>query len=498
MPWKRKEEKKDASLFDVDVKAKRIEGVETLKASRLAALALEHCRDILAACPQRMAGSASSRTAAHMIRDILADQSDDCVITSVRCDERGYMGCLRLIAICAPVMLLLCWTGLPSIALLVALLSSLYLWNVFFLCRPTRRILERRVDMTNVHATIEPEGEVRHTIVFSAHHDSARMMNVPPGDRNAMLLSLYAPTIEPEGEVRHTIVFSAHHDSARMMNVPPGDRNAMLLSLYAPLVHFIVLTMTSLSLFVSEVFSGELLRFNLPPLSMGVLLALLTVSAPLHWKLFTLVGAQCSPGAGDNLVSCAILCTLARYFHWRKESGHGLADTLLVFASFDGEECGLCGSNAWYGSHRDLCRDAVVLNIDSPLRSSDLVVLTKDVNGLVDLSSSLASEVCQVAGSMGYDVRTGSLPLMGGASDAASAARAGLEAVTLMGIPLSGAASDIIHTKEDTLDKLDQHTLEEVVSICIKFVESRAVSREDTEAAKAPALQDHSRRFSLR
>ena len=173
-------------------------------------------------------------------------------------------------------------------------------------------------------------------------------------------------------------------------------------------------------------------------------------------------------------------------------------DTRLVFASFDGEECGLCGSNAWYGSHRDLCRDAVVLNIDSPLRSSDLVVLTKDVNGLVDLSSSLASEVCQVAGSMGYEVRTGSLPLMGGASDAASAARAGLEAVTLMGIPLSGAASDIIHTKEDTLDKLDQHTLEEVVSICIKFVESRAGSREDTEDAKAPALQDQSRRFSLR
>lgn len=457
MPWKRKEEKKDSSLFDVDVKAKRIEGVETLKASRLAALALEHCRDILAACPQRMAGSASSRTAAHMIRDILADQSDDCVITSVRCDERGYMGCLRLIAIGAPVMLILCWIGFPSIALLVSILSSLYLWNVFFLCRPTRRILERKVDMTNVHATIEPEGEVRHTIVFSAHHDSARMMNVPPGDRNAMLLSLYAP-----------------------------------------LVHFIVLTMTSLSLFVSEVFSGDLLRFNLPPLSMGVLLALLTISAPLHWRLFTLVGGQCSPGAGDNLVSCAILCTLARYFHWRKESGHGLADTRLVFASFDGEECGLCGSNAWYGSHRDLCRDAVVLNIDSPLRASDLVVLTKDVNGLVYLSSSLAGEVCQVAGSMGYEVRTGSLPLMGGASDAASAARAGLEAVTLMGIPLSGAASDIIHTKEDTLDKLDQHTLEEVVSICIKFVESRAGSREDTEDAKAPALQDLSRRFSLR
>ena len=99
---------------------------------------------------------------------------------------------------------------------------------------------------------------------------------------------------------------------------------------------------------------------------------------------------------------------------------------------------------------------------------------------------------------MGYEVRTGSLPLMGGASDAASAARAGLEAVTLMGIPLSGAASDVIHTKEDTLDKLDQHTLEEVVSICIKFVESRAVPREDAEGAKAPALQDQSRRFSLR
>ena len=98
---------------------------------------------------------------------------------------------------------------------------------------------------------------------------------------------------------------------------------------------------------------------------------------------------------------------------------------------------------------------------------------------------------------MGYKVKTGSLSLFSGATDAASAARAGLEATTLMGIPLSGAGSGIIHTMDDNLSVLDRKSVEEAVSICIKLVERRAV-RDEIQEEKSGKLSDESVRFTLR
>ena len=50
----------------------------------------------------------------------------------------------------------------------------------------------------------------------------------------------------------------------------------------------------------------------------------------------------------------------------------------------------------------------MTINIDCPLRSQDMSFLTKDVNGFVPLSSSLASEAAAIAASMGYEVKVGS------------------------------------------------------------------------------------------
>ena len=119
--------------------------------------------------------------------------------------------------------------------------------------------------------------------------------------------------------------------------------------------------------------------------------------------------------------------------------------------------------------------------------------LTKDVNGFVPLSSSLASEAAATAASMGYEVKVGALSVFSGATDAASAQRAGVEATTLMGISLSGRDS-VIHTDADTVANLDRKTIEEVISICIKIVETRGRSKVKEEV-RPTALEDKSRKF---
>lgn len=451
LPWMQKKVQKK-ELFEEDRKARKVEGMESLKASRLASISLEKCQELVSSFPERKAGSEETRKCARRLLEFFSPYSDDCIITSEKASCSGYYGVFRLISSSAVAMLVFSWIGFPSVSLLCALLTVLFSVNEFFLCKGKNKSFLSFSDLTNVHALINPEGDAEKTVIFSAHHDSAPAMNVPANDRNSLIFSMYLP-----------------------------------------LIHFILLCLTVFCYTVSDVIEGKFLSFNLPPLAIGIFLVILTLSSPLYYRLFTLVSSHYVPGAGDNLISSCILTELAHYFHWKKENGEGLEDTRLVFASFDGEECGLKGSAAWYDSHRDLCRNAVNINIDCPIRSQDMSFLTKDVNGFVPLSSSLASEAAAIAASMGYEVKVGSLSVFSGATDAASAQRAGVDATTLMGVSLSGRDS-VIHTDDDTVANLDRKTIEEVISICIKIVETIGRSKVKEEV-RPTALEDKSRKF---
>lgn len=451
---RKKEEKSE--LFKVDLKAKKIEGLETLKASRLASLAIDRCTEIFNSTGARPAGSEEGAKAASMLLSAFNASSDGAHADTFSADTSSYWAVFRILPAASVAMLVLCLVGFPSISLVLAVLSVIFCLKSFLLCNEVRGTLKKK-ELVNVWATIEPEGDVEETVCFTSHHDSAPMFRQVEG------------------------IFGS-----------------LVFSVYLPIVHFIVLSLSSLVLFVTEIFTGELLSFNLPPLSMLILLILLLLSFPVYLKMFTLVTKDHSPGVGDNLISGCILTELAHYFWWKKSNGRGLKNTRLVFASFDGEECGLVGSREWYREHEDILANARVINLDCPLRCSDFTFLTKDVNGFQPLSSSLASLCSQSAKSMGYEVKVGSLSVLSGATDAASAARSGHEATTLMGIPLSGAGSGVIHTPDDNLSVLDRRAVEEAISICIKIVEQNFSASETKAEPKPLSLADEGRKFTLR
>lgn len=454
-PFSRKKET-ETELFATAKKSQSVRNAGVLKSSALASAAMQRCAQIISRCPERKAGSEESRQAARMLHEAFSDVSDDCVITSFRSNEGRYSSIFRLISAASVLMTVLCWLDLSFFALVTAAIVSFITVHDYMLCLKNNDSRARGSDFTNVHAVIEPEEDAESTIIFTSHHDSARMLS-----------------------------------SGR------GEGNSLIMSLHVPLVHFIVLALASFCLFVNDLFSGGALRLNLPPLSMGILLALLTLCLPFQWKLFNLVTDECSPGAGDNLISSCILTETAHYFKWRKDNEHGLKNIRLVFASFDGEECGLKGSEDWYRRYAGLCRNASVINLDCPLRLQDLCYITKDVNGFVPLSGELAAELAQASEMMGYKSRTGSLSLFSGATDAASAARAGLKAVTLMCMMPGGPGSDVIHTTDDTLENLDKKTVEAVISICIKFVLNRAGAEENVEERRPSALEDTARKLTI-
>ncbi|MGN0906199.1 MAG: M28 family peptidase [Bullifex sp.] len=430
------------------------EDLDTLKANRLADSAYELTGRIAGETGERKAGSEATRKCARLLLEELRKYCDDSLITSFRSSEASYGGVLKLIAVCTPLILFLDFLGCNILSLLLFVFTVFLFVKEYLLCDGPERQIFRASDMTNVHGSIEPDGTCTDTIVFTSHHDAAPLYGIRKNDRMKLFLSLHLP-----------------------------------------LIHYGITGLVTVSGLIADIFTGELFSVNLPPVSIIVLLVLLAGTAFIYLWLWRLISDKYSPGIGDNLVSACALTQLARYFSWKKVIGEGFAGTRLVFASFDGEECGLKGSRWWFSHHKEQLVNPVVINLDSLCSSSDLTFLTKDVNGFTDLSATLAAELSRIADRMGYPSKVGAMPLFSGATDAASAARAGIESVTVTAVPMDGSTS-VIHTEDDTLEHVERKALEEVISVCIRFAEERSSVRVKV-SEPVPALENPEKRLQI-
>ncbi len=451
MFWPFRKKKEKPVIFEAK---KGNEDLDTLKANRLADAAYEMTGKIAADTGERKAGSEETRKCARILLEELRRYCDDALITSFRSSEASYNGVLKLMCVCSPLLLILDFFGCNVIALVLFAFTVFLFISEYLICNGPKKQFFRVCDMTNVHGVIEPSGECTETIVFCAHHDAAPLYGIKKDDRKKLFLSLHLP-----------------------------------------LIHYSIIGLVTIAGLIADIFMGELFSVNLPSPVVIVLLVIQLLTLFVYFWLWKLISDKYSPGIGDNLVSSCVLTQLARYFSWKKRSGEGFASTRLIFASFDGEECGLKGSARWFSHHREQLVNPVVINLDSLCSSSDLTFLTKDVNGLVQLSAPLAAELSRIADRMGYPSKVGAMPLFSGATDAASAAREGFEAVTVTAVPLDGASS-VIHTEDDTLEHVERKVLEEVISVCIRFAEERGTIVPPS-AEKVLALENSEKRLQI-
>jgi Zn-dependent M28 family amino/carboxypeptidase len=163
---------------------------------------------------------------------------------------------------------------------------------------------------------------------------------------------------------------------------------------------------------------------------------------------------------------------LARYFHWKRSCNAPLANTRLVFCSFDAEEMGLRGSRAWYEQNGLNFESALVLNFDSMYHSDKLTFLERDVNGHQPLDAPLARRCAEIAQSMGYAATCESIPRLSGGTDAAEASRANLRACTLTSVGWDDRTKPAVyHTEDDTVASIDPKSVEMALSVAIRLVE---------------------------
>lgn len=410
-------------------------GMESLKAGKLAKFALDRTAGLISEFGPRVAGSEAARNCAQRLKEDLAYFCDTTESQEFPMRPGAFTGWLKIAVVVYPVVLLLLWVGMPICA---TTLCGVFIFLVFseFICyKPWGEQYYPEEHGCNIHGVMEPAEDVRQTVIFSGHHDSARLYRYNKLDKKDYFLKV---------------------------GVPFG-----LLSL--------VCVVAPLQLF-TELFTGRFFRLGLPPVLFIVLLSLLTIGFPLILPLWRFMGDDVSPGAGDNLISSCMSVELARFYASRRHRSEPLKHTRLIFASFDAEEVGLRGSRQWFSQNSDLYRDTIGngwhFNFDCPYYVDDLTFLVRDVNGTVKLSQQMATGCVEIAKSMGYKAKSQSLPLFAGGTDAAEGARAGLHAVTLTAMPWDDVSKPAVyHTPQDLPEAIQPDVIEEAISIAIKFVD---------------------------
>ncbi len=421
-----------APVLDPSQEAHRTQKVETLKAGRLAGLALGFTASLIDRFGARLAGSEAARNVAQEIGSSYAPFCDNVGQSTVFFDTRAHRLPLEIAVYVYPLMGVLLLLGLPYLGLLIFCFFLWYAGSELYFYKPMKLPFKKKTEEgCNVHAILEPKDTVRHTVVFTSHHDSAPLFTY-----NSL------------------------------------DRFSYLRMVAFPVALFLLSGIVCLVQTLSELFDRVLMLPNRSSLGMMLLQLLLLASTPMVRKLRSFFSKEGSPGAGDNLVSVGMTVQLARYFHWKKSCNTPLDHTRLVFCSFDGEEIGLRGSKAWFSEHAPTLIDPIVLNFDSVYYPDRLTFLERDVNGTVPLSSRLARRCVHIARSMGYEAESESIPRLSGGTDAAMASRNGLEACTLTAVAWDDHSKpSVYHTKDDVVSAIDPKAVEMALSVGIRLVE---------------------------
>jgi hypothetical protein len=106
--------------------------------------------------------------------------------------------------------------------------------------------------------------------------------------------------------------------------------------------------------------------------------------------------------------------------------------------------------------------------MDSIYRLQDLCFLKSEINGTVPLDEKLEQKCMGIAESLGYKIPSMQMPFGGGSTDAAEFAKAGIPALSIIGLDTTFTSGDVpYHTNFDTVDKIEP----EAVLACMQIAE---------------------------
>ncbi|MBR3816165.1 MAG: M20/M25/M40 family metallo-hydrolase [Clostridia bacterium] len=173
-------------------------------------------------------------------------------------------------------------------------------------------------------------------------------------------------------------------------------------------------------------------------------------------------------GANDNLTGCYMGMAILKML---KDEGIEFENTEIGVVLTGSEEAGLRGAKAWAGKHRDEFNDVptFVFSYDTIAQSEQLMVNYRDLNSTVKVDKDVSDLFMEACAELDIPVKKGFVPPLGGATDSAAFAQAGMRATGITA--LNHALPDFYHTRLDTPDALNADCLAKCFAASVKALE---------------------------
>jgi hypothetical protein len=406
---------------------------------------LDLTRRLLQQHSDRVAGTSQCLKAAGSIASLLRKHCDRVDEEHFKFHPESFWNLGRIISVsyCISALCFLAGGSLAYVSLLVSLLGLYYGVTLYIFFGSSLDFLFPRAEGCNVAGVINPSGQVTQQVYLVAHHDSPYVFTFLLG-----------------------------------WQMLAGTRILLTIVAYVFLCVAAFAASTSALLDIPDLIPRTI---SITGLGIGLIFTI---------PVFFLITRRPSPGAGDNLNSCAMVIKTAEHFANEKRNGRPLTGTRLVFLTTDGEEVGQRGATAYAERHKtDLLNlPTVVLNLESVFKLQDLAILTRDTNCMLPLSKSMVKECRGIAAQLGYSLRGISLPVGGGGTDAASFARVGVEATSIIGIATALFNTGLVyHTPFDTPEHIEPDAVEAVLNIAINYIEQK-----DGDPTRSSSGHEHS------
>jgi hypothetical protein len=270
--------------------------------------------------------------------------------------------------------------------------------------------------------------------------------------------------INPENEIKHTIIFSAHHDSQFEFNTfYHFKRFGQVIINFGYLGVGILFIITIVKL----IFHLINFEFNVLFLAFGIFFL---AFIPIAFAYIFFHSYKPVLGAFDNLSGVSVILGIGKFLSENKNSEYYPKHTRVYLISFAGEEAGLRGSKRYIEAHLKELREnpTHIVNMDGIAKKDILEILMKEPGIGATHDPKIYEPIYQISKKVNPLTNLGKLPF--GATDAAAFSKKGIPATTIGGLNLSETLAPYYHTRLDTPKVIEKEALGQVVEICVKYL----------------------------
>lgn len=267
------------------------------------------------------------------------------------------------------------------------------------------------------------------------------------------------------GETKRRIIFNGHPDAAWEWPVNyalggVGFEGHALIG-FAGAFYYLILSIIQVAV------NGSAGADISTPLGKAGLWGLIFV--PFIFGLYFMVNyRRVVDGANDNLSGCYMGIALLKAL---KDEGIEFENTELGVVLTGSEEAGLRGAKAWCEAHKDEFNDVptFIYSFDTIHDPKFLMVNYRDLNATVKADADASDLFMEAADELNIQCRKGMVPPLGGATDSAAFAQAGLRSAGITG--LNHKLESYYHTRRDSYDNMNLDGLADCFAATVKVLE---------------------------